>query len=171
MVKVPVEKPDLTLQFFQNLTGEENPVLTINVFPEKHGCMVRPDIFHGHYDEVMQKAKRLNDQGACVAHCINKTDLKGRSSEHITEVRTLVVDIDTVPLNDGLTALGDIGIEPHAIVETSPGRFHLYIFVETNFPKKVFKAIQKRLNRLTGGDPNVCDITRVLRTPGSLTPA
>ena len=78
MVKVPVEKPDLTLKFFQNLTGEENPVLTINVFPEKHGCMVRPDIFHGQYDEVMQKAKRLNDQGACVAHCINKTDLKGR---------------------------------------------------------------------------------------------
>ena len=167
MVKAPVKKPDLTLKFFQSLTGEENPVLTINVFPEKHGCMVRPDIFHGQYDEVMQKAKRFNDQGACVAHCINKTDLKGRKSENITEIRTLVVDLDGAPLDGALATLDHIGIKPHAIVQTSPGRFHLYIFVETSFPKKVFKAIQKRLNRLTGGDPNVCDITRVLRTPGS----
>ena len=78
-----------------------------------------------------------------------------------------MVDLDGAPLDGALAALDKIGIKPHAIDVTSPGRFHLYIFVESNFPKKVFKAIQKRLNRLTGGDPNVCDITRVLRTPGS----
>ena len=65
---------------------------------------------------------RLNKAGAGVFWTVNHSDGQGRKTENITDVRCLFVDLDGTPLKPVL----DAGVEPHAVVESSPGKWHVY---------------------------------------------
>ena len=76
-------------------------------------------------------------------------------------VRALFVDLDGAPLepvlNSGLP-------KPHIVVESSPGKFHVYWLVADVAPKD-FTACQKALAERCNGD-DVSDPPRVMRLPG-----
>jgi hypothetical protein len=77
-------------------------------------------IMHGTLDDLAPRLAALNERGAGVFVCVNATDGRGRSAEHIVGVRALFADFDGVPLPSAWP------IEPHIVVESSPGRWHAY---------------------------------------------
>jgi hypothetical protein len=92
---------------------------------------------------------------------VNFGDQKGRKEANVQGVRAVFLDLDGAPLQPVL----DAGVEPHAIVESSPGKWHVYWQV-TGCALDQFKPAQIALAKKFGGDLNVNDLPRVLRVPG-----
>jgi hypothetical protein len=118
-------------------------------------------IFHGTLDQHWNKLKSLNGRGAGVFVCINATNGKGRTAEDVTRVRALFLDLDGAPLKPVHQAKP----APHIIVESSRGHYHAYWRV-TGVSLDDFTSMQKALAARFNGDPNVCDLPRVMRLPG-----
>jgi hypothetical protein len=118
-------------------------------------------ILHGtlgeHYAILVEHSRR----GAGIFVTINETNLRGRTTADIIRIRANFTDLDGAPL----TNLKRLNLVPHMIVATSPNKFHAYWLVK-DAPLEQFKETQKRLAKLVGGDPNVCDLSRVMRLPG-----
>ncbi len=108
--------------------------------------------------------QRLNERGAAICFMVNEGDgTKGRKAENVTRVRCVFVDLDGAPLDPIQSA----PLQPHVIVESSPGRFHAYWRVE-GCPVSEFRRAQKHLAVMFAGDESVCDLPRVMRLPGFL---
>lgn len=105
----------------------------------------------------------LNERGAGVYFMVNAGDGKGRKAENVTTVRALFVDLDGAPLQPVL----DGPLMPHAVVESSPGRFHAYWLV-TGLALDEFKPLQAAIAARFNGDAKVKDLPRVMRLPGYL---
>ena len=120
-------------------------------------------VLHGSLAEHIDLLGRLNSQGAGVFLMVNAGDLKGRKKENVVSVRALFLDLDGAPLS----AVEQSGLAPDIIVESSPGRWHVYWCV-ADCPTEQFKPLQKELARRFGGDAMVCDLPRVMRVPGFL---
>jgi hypothetical protein len=125
-------------------------------------------ILHGTLELHGRRLVRLNEQQrAGVFMTVNETDGRGRHAHNVMRVRAIFADLDGVMLQEALAKLATIGLVPHIIVESSPGRWHLYMLAP-GFPLDRFTATQKRLISLLGSDPAVHDLPRVMRLPGFL---
>lgn len=120
-------------------------------------------IFHGTENDkpVCPQLAKLNQRGAGVFVMINRGDAKGRTSQNVTEVRAVFVDLDGARLG----VLDHAPLEPHIVVESSPGRYHAYWRIEA-LPLSQFAMVQLALAQRFGGDPSVKDLPRVMRMPG-----
>jgi len=123
-------------------------------------------VLHGTLDQHWATLVNLSRRGAGVFVAINKTTLQGRrSSENIEAVRAYFSDCDGVPRDTIKAALSLLGLTPHIVTRTSPGKFHLIWCVNgallTDFPET-----QRKLAALFGSDPTVIDLPRVMRLPG-----
>jgi hypothetical protein len=104
--------------------------------------------------------------GAGIWVTINETNGKGRKKADIVRVRAVWQEDD-----DGFE--GEFPLEPSLVIETSPGHFHRYWFVEGAWPAdeqghKDFAGVMARMIASYGSDPGAKDISRVLRLPGFL---
>lgn len=94
-----------------------------------------------------------------------------RSSDSVVLLRSLFVDTDgqdTAPLQ---AFLAENDITPHAIIESSPGRYHYYILIDPlDHPDKkntfIWQTLQTTLANLNSYDPTMKDVSRLLRIPG-----
>lgn len=120
-------------------------------------------VLHGSIDEAGDALQAANQRGAGVFWMVNYGNSKGRKREHVTGVRALFLDLDGAPLEPVLAA----GVEPHAVVESSPGKWHVYWLV-TGCKLEQFALAQKALAAKFGGDASVNDLPRVMRLPGFL---
>ena len=118
-------------------------------------------ILHGTFDQHHAELLRLNQQGAGIFFTVNATDGRGRNGTNITKVRAVFVDLDGAPLN----AVYDSPLEPHLIIQSSQGKYHVYWIVE-GVELDHFTNIQKILAKQFQGDAKVCDLPRVMRLPG-----
>lgn len=114
----------------------------------------------GQYTDVEPTLLELNAKGAGVFLVVNAG---GHTDDAITTVRAVFVDTDGAPL-DPIMA----GPTSHCIVETSPGKYHVYWLVTEEFPLNQFKPVQQGLAAKYGCDPSVCNLSRVMRVPGYL---
>ena len=96
---------------------------------------------------------------------INRTNLVGRTNENVVEVRAHFADFDSAEPETVVSNLKRLGLTPHLIVESSPGKWHVYWFV-VGAPLGEFSATQARLAAVLGSDPKVKDLPRVMRLPG-----
>ena len=119
-------------------------------------------ILHGSLDEHAETLSELNCQGAAICVTMNETDFRGTSKENIRRVRALVADLDGAPLE----AVRDCRLRPHIIVETSPGRYHVYWLVEEDFPLAEFQDTQRGVAKAFDGDTAVALLTHRARLPG-----
>ena len=104
----------------------------------------------------------MNLGGAGCFWTVNECDGTGkRCKENAVAVRFVFVDLDHAPLQPVI----DAGLKPTAIVESSPGRYHVY-WGATDCVLEMFEKLQKALADMFDGDPKVCDLTRVMRLPG-----
>jgi hypothetical protein len=118
-------------------------------------------ILHGTLAERWGPLITLSAAGAGVYVTINETNLRGRRTTDIIRVRAYFADLDGAPLAN----LKRLNLRPHIIVVTSPDKFHVYWLVK-DAPLDQFKRTQKRLAKLVGGDPSVCDLPHAMRLPG-----
>ena len=151
-----------TSQFLDLLT--EGSLVTFQTFDDTKKQDKRlARILHGTLDQHQDILCELNSQGAGVFFTVNQTDLQGRQSKNIVGVRSFFIDLDGVSLDPVLSA----PLEPHIVVESSPGRYHAYWIVE-GAPLDQFSTIQKKLISKFSADPCVHDLPRVMRLPGFL---
>jgi predicted P-loop ATPase len=116
---------------------------------------------HGSLGKLWNELVGLNRQRAGIFITVNETDRGGREEKNITRVRALFIDLDGAPLPSTFHA------KPHIIVESSPGRWHVYWLVSDCELDK-FEALQERLIDTYGSDKAIHDLPRVLRLPGFL---
>lgn len=135
-----------------NGTGD----LTLKRLTGKRGWLARSGGILGELTE-------LNKRGAGCFAMANQGDGEGRREENVVRVRAVFVDLDGAPLEPIL----ECGVEPHIIVESSPGRFHAYWVVD-NCPLEMFRPVQQALAERFNSDPGVHDLPRVMRIPGFL---
>ena len=138
-------------------------VFTFQTFDDKKGRGDRSlaRIFHGTLSEHAAALTDLQQRGAGVFVMINEGDGTGRGAANVKRVRAHFLDLDDAPIEPVLEA----DLPPHIVVESSPGKFHVYWRVD-HCPLDRFKERQHALADRFNGDHSVCDLSRVLRLPG-----
>ena len=86
-----------------------------------------------------------------------------QTNDTIYKVRAVFADTDGADLDPILRC----GIEPHMVVESSPGKWHVYWLVD-NLPITAFRDVQRSIAGEFGTDKSVNDLARVMRLPGML---
>lgn len=158
-------KPDFSManRFLDLLTGSKIDPVTFQFFSDKdkknrklavYRSMKRPLTYAFHCNK--------QNAGCGVYVMVNSGNGKGRSTKNVVRVLALFVDLDGAPLGPAVNRL-----KPHIIVESSPGRYHLYWLV-SDCTLDQFKPLQQAIAREFNGDKACCDLPRVLRVPGFL---
>jgi hypothetical protein len=117
----------------------------------------------GRLGRVAEKLEQLNQRGAGVYVTVNKIRSGPRTATNVTGVRALFVDLDGAPLDPARKWQ----LAPHIIVESSPGKFHVYWRVDGSVRLEDFSTLQRKLASVFDSDPSVCDLPRILRLPGA----
>lgn len=107
----------------------------------------------------------MQSKGAGVYVQVNGGSTRG--SRNVTHVRAVFLDLDGTPLQGVTDAVTNGYPKPHCIVESSPGKYHVYWLVY-DCDVQTFGSIQKLLAMHFGGDQCVINPDRVLRLPGSI---
>ncbi len=116
---------------------------------------------YGALDAIAGHLSARNRQGAGIFVAVNAlVPDKPRRKAHVQRVRAVLLDLDAPQ-----DTLPPFPLEPHLVVESSPGRHHVYWLVE-GLPVDQFAPLQKSLARRYQGDPVVSDACRVMRLPG-----
>src|SRR5262249_3127392 len=98
-------------------------------------------IRHGTLAEHFEGLVKLNAKGAGIFICVNETDLKGREEDNVIRIRAGFADLDGSPLD----SVNAAEMQPHIVVESSPGRFHAYWIIADKMPLKEAEPLQKAL--------------------------
>ncbi|KAB2919965.1 MAG: hypothetical protein F9K29_03660 [Hyphomicrobiaceae bacterium] len=107
-------------------------------------------------------AKALADLNVCgvgVFVTINATKGSGRRLANFDQPRALWAELDEA-------RKADWPIEPSIVVETSPGKFHVYWLIDDDMPVETWRGCMSRIVDEYGADKNATDPVRVLRVPG-----
>lgn len=118
-------------------------------------------ILHGSLAEHADQLAHLNRLGAGIFVSVNQTDGEGRKRENIKRVRAVTLDLDGAALEPICKA----DLKPHVIVESSPGRYHVYWRVG-RFPLDEFEGVLRAIAKRFDGDPAIAKLTHVARLPG-----
>jgi len=129
--------------------------------PDMKDRTLKPNRDWGTLKDHAKKLARLNKGHAGIFFGVNANDGQGFKTANIVSTCCVFVDLDGAPLAN----LDRLPIRPHAIIGTSPGKWHAYWFV-IGLPLDQFKLLQKRLAALIEADPSVCDLARIMRLPG-----
>lgn len=117
----------------------------------------------GSLEAHAETISRLMERGAGVYFAVNETEGRHRKAANVTQTRNVIIlDLDGTPLSE----VEKLGLTPHAIVETSPGRYAVYWRVN-DLPLPEFVPLVRRLAVALGGDKSVATVERVMRLPGS----
>ena len=143
------EAQHFTLQTFDDTKAKRKGAARIHEVDPGNGAL---DVLAG-----------WNRAQAGVFVTVNETDGRGRQADNVQRVRAVFVDLDGAPLEPVLSA----ALEPHIVVQSSPGRYHAYWLVD-DCPLDKFEAVQRALAAKFAGDPSVHDLPRVMRLPGFL---
>jgi len=139
------------------IAGKGAPV-TFQTFPERPDAVVRPSLKHGTLERHAGSLGAANRSGAGVFLTVNETNLHGRKASDVIRVRAVFADFDGVPLPNSFP------LDPHVIVESSPGKWHVYWCC--SIPKERFRGTQLAVAQQFDSDRAVIDLPRVLRLPG-----
>lgn len=161
-VIVPNPLPDLVqAERFLTLLDEEAEFFTFQTFDDlkarKDHSLAR--ILHGDLEQHATDLQRYQWRRAGVYVTVNETDRQGRKLHNMVRPRCIFCEWD----RSGQT-LPQWPIEPQCIVESSPGKFHLYWF-SLDLEWADFDALMQVMV-VWGSDPNAKDRARVLRLPG-----
>ncbi|UUO27710.1 MULTISPECIES: AAA family ATPase [Bradyrhizobium] len=156
------------LELIETLRGDASAVMDFRAIPETGAAkkmLASGPIrlrYRGALPNLLDKLKRLNNEGFAVYYALNLSDGKGTKCANFRKVLALPLDLDTAPLPKKWFR----GLEPHLIIETSPGKHQCIFVIEPTNDFAATKHMVQRLARAYGGDPSVCDVPRVLRMPG-----
>lgn len=113
----------------------------------------------GNLEQLLPRLQTAQAAGAGLFVVVNEG---GQRTNDIVRVRAVFADTDGASLEPIVCC----GLEPHMVVESSPGKYHVYWLVE-GLPLRSFSGVQKAIAREFATDAAVCDLPRIMRLPGS----
>lgn len=119
-------------------------------------------VVHGTVAEVGPFLRAMQAKGHGVFWTANRTNLTGRELADVVGVRCVWLDIDT-PGRDIAPICA--ALQPHCVVESSPGKHHLYWRVD-DLSVTDAQAMLRALRLQWDGDKGATGVNRVLRLPG-----
>lgn len=123
--------------------------------------------YFGKCEDILKLCRGLTGRGIgyTLHSVLNRTNLKGRRTKDIEGSRVLAFDLDRVTPVEDLKAIVERD-KPGLVVESSPGKYHLYWKLETGgMPLAVWSQIQLAIN-FECGDLGLAQTTHGLRVPG-----
>lgn len=150
----------MTDRYLDLLVGSTDEVITFQFFNDRDKKSRNASVRHMKRKQAYAVILKKQSVGCGVFVMVNAGDGKGRTKKNVVKVRAIFIDLDGSPREPAVKAL-----RPHIVVETSPGRWHLYWLV-SDCPLEEFKAIQQAIALKFNGDKSCCDLPRVLRLPG-----
>lgn len=158
---IPQQPDDAALKhakaFVKILTSSDANECHFRTFADKGSTPALTKKFHGKVKTLAAELANLNKQGAGVFMVINEG---GQTKDEITRVRAVFADTDGAEIEPLLC------LNPHMVVQSSPGNWHVYWLVDADFPLGMFRPIQLAIAAKYGTDPAVNDLSRVMRVPG-----
>jgi Protein of unknown function (DUF3631)/RepB DNA-primase N-terminal domain len=110
--------------------------------------------------DAAQWALKKAGEGREVYFCVHLLSRPRRVKGNAAPVRTLWGDLDGAPLPNS-------GLKPTAVVESSPGRFHVYWRLDSEIPPEPAEQLNRRIAAKIGADPSGFDLSQLLRVPGT----
>lgn len=155
------------ISLWQHIYGEQLGVLALlsGVRPGS-GSKKLQSVRTAHFDwPVQQERARVwvveeAAAGCEVYHGAHLFTKRRRVKENAASVWALWADGDGAKATNGL-------FEPTAIVESSPGRLHLYCRLSRPVAPEFAEALNRRWAIALGADPSGYDLTQLLRPPGT----
>lgn len=95
--------------------------------------------------------------------CLNLGNLKGRQTQHMESTRVLCVDLDRIIENIQIKQWVE-ELQIGMVVESSPGKFHLYWHLESSLTQ--WKIYQLALAFNFKADLNLDQVSKTIRVPG-----
>lgn len=146
--------------FVALLAGSPDAAVTLVALQEGKPTVARRDALAVLWPWVVERQRA----GFGIYVTVNETASEARTKGDITRIRAVWIDDDT-PSDEART---NWAIEPHLIVESSPGKRHYYWLTDAA-PDPVFEDVMRAMIAgHAGADKGVFDISRVLRLPGTL---
>jgi len=92
----------------------------------------------------------------------------GDTAESITKCFALFAEWDYMPIAEQMAKAEQLGLpKPTLMVFTGGKSVHLYWALRIPISRERWEPLMKRLIRVCGSDPTICDASRVMRLPGS----
>jgi len=156
MITAPAPDLNMTRAFIRALMGDADAPLCVRAIQDrkKHAIKMRGTIM-----ELWPEILRLQRLGYGIFVVVNEG---GDKDDNITRIRAVFVDGDNIPLPERWH------VEPDIIVRRDETHWHAYELVAEDFPVEQFETLQRRLAAHYGTDPKVCNLSRVMRLPGTL---
>ena len=170
----------ITEKFFKHLLGEgwEEKTFILQSYDDDHDRMAtealnakalgkkyispRTATLIGTWQENKRKAIILAEDGCCIAWTLQEFEGKRRDSpEYFRGIRVIGIDFDNPSI-----PLPVFPLAPHIVVESSPGKYHVYWKIEPGFDRGTFDRLMACIISKFGADSNAKDVCRVLRLPG-----
>lgn len=171
---------------FNHFTYELHTFQFIKSFPD--GKTASPVKTFTDKKKAFTTAFNYNKKGYDVYFMVNEGDgithpgkRVPRSQQSVKELSKCFIDTDNCPVEKVRAYLDSLPLVPHIVIESSPGRFHFYFFIEPTekvlVTIKHWKAVQNIMHRLgdpsirqpaktLGTDSTMHDFSKVLRVPG-----
>jgi hypothetical protein len=157
-----------TIRFWRHLFGGQRGLLAVWSAQRESAAEVNEDSTRTRYFDYPAKAEAaasyaLEEAGVGreTYFCAHLLTSNRRIKENAAPVITLWGDLDGARVPHS-------GLEPTAVVESSPGRFHCYWRLSDEIPPEIAEGLNKRLARRAGADPSGFDLTQLLRVPGTV---
>jgi len=130
------------------------------------GKLLDPRSAYFEYPRRVREAKawclRRSEEGREVYFCAHLLTARRRTKEHAAPVLALWADADvSSPPADSLVP------PPTAVVESSPGRRHLFWRLSRSLPPPEAELLNRRISRAVGADRSGWDLGQLLRPPGT----
>jgi len=159
-------KPQARLEqardFIKRLTGHQDTKCTFACFADRKELKLPPRIFFGSVTEFFSILDELNSQGYGIFITIQETLSIAREAKEIGRIRAFFADLDYQGLPE------NFHLEPSVIVESSPGKHHIYWLLAKSC-KLITDEFKRRILPLIShykSDSHCQDLGRVLRLPG-----
>ena len=156
----PTANIEEALAYAEALTGSRSSSLTlVSIAPN-----ARTETKRGTVTDLWGWITACQRKGCGIFATVNQTDGTKRTKSDITRIRALWIDADAPVAHHR----DDFPVQPHFIVESSPGKFHYYWRVDDDRSDLAEEAMARMIAAHPGGDTNAKDVSRVLRLPGTL---
>jgi hypothetical protein len=158
-LQIDLTQATLFLRILEPIEGQKHIFQTFDDQPEKNPEKVR--VFSGTFKGYKQKLIDKNKESAGVFVLINQSSTNRRLKEDICRVRAVWQEDDA----KGSGRIPEL--TPSLVVETSPNKYHRYWLIQGGSTDLAsWSEIQQKLVADWESDPNVKDVSRVLRLPG-----
>lgn len=108
-----------------------------------------------------------NNQGYGIFAVIAAMDGVGRELNNVAAIRAHYIDLDNISAFQNAERALSMQPAPSMLVNSSPGKFHVYWTVNPYTGNEYFQALQRKFYTFFNGD-RIIDATRVMRLPGTL---